>query len=78
MPCIHNFSFNVEDKTLYLDVIPQHLAVPLGSSLAQAFASLASSSHDECLLTAGTVIVLDDGTMCSLIFYQTLYFFVVN
>ena len=32
---------------LHLDVIPQHLAVSLGSTLAQAFASFASSSHDE-------------------------------
>jgi len=36
-----------------LDVVPQHLAMPLGSSLAQAFASLASSSHDKYLVTAG-------------------------
>merc|ERR1719234_1039418 len=31
-----------------LDVIPQHLAMSLGSSLAQAFTSLTSSSHDSC------------------------------
>ena len=36
--------FNV--NLLYLDVIPQHLAMSLGTSLAQALASFASSSHD--------------------------------
>merc|ERR1719300_1489435 len=33
-----------------LDVIPQHLAMPLGSSLAQSLTSLSSASH---CLTAG-------------------------
>merc|ERR1712133_125617 len=28
-----------------LNVVPQHLAMPLGTSLAQAFAAFASSSH---------------------------------
>merc|ERR1719300_48630 len=28
-----------------LDVVPQHLAMPLGSSLAQAFTSLSSTGH---------------------------------
>ena len=30
-----------------LDVIPQHLTVPLGASLSQPLASFAASSHDE-------------------------------
>merc|ERR1719180_408161 len=34
-----------------LDVVPQHLAMPLGTTLAQAFTSLASSSHADCLLS---------------------------
>ena len=29
----------------YLDVVPQHLAMPLGSTLAQTLASLSSASH---------------------------------
>ena len=29
-----------------LDVVPQHLAVPLGASLSQSLASFAASSHD--------------------------------
>merc|ERR1712192_33383 len=33
-----------------LDVVPQHLAMPLGTTLAQAFASLASSPMDGWLL----------------------------
>ena len=32
-------------RILYLDVVPQHLAMSLGTSLAQAFPSFASSSH---------------------------------
>merc|ERR1719347_1947138 len=31
-----------------LDVVPQHLAMSLGTSLAQAFPSFTSSSHDGC------------------------------
>ena len=31
----------------YLDVVPQHLAMSLGTSLAQAFATFASSSHGQ-------------------------------
>merc|ERR1712192_82614 len=37
-----------------LNIVPQHLAVPLGSSLAQPFASLTSSSHNECEVTVST------------------------
>ena len=43
----------------YLDVVPQHLAMSLGSSLAQTLASLSAASHvvflqlsdavDECI-----------------------------
>merc|ERR1719234_785397 len=36
-----------------LDVVPQHLTMPLGTTLAQAFTSLASSSHADCLLSVG-------------------------
>ena len=32
-------------RILYLDVVPQHLAMSLGTSFAQAFTSFASSSH---------------------------------
>jgi len=31
-----------------LDVIPEHLPVTLGASLAESLASLATSGHDEC------------------------------
>ena len=37
---------------IYLDVVTQHLAMSLGTSLAQTFASFASSSHGEVQLVA--------------------------
>ena len=51
-----------------LDVIPQHLPVPLGTSLAESLASFASSSHvacysrtDEALRTRPLLIQLGAG-----------------
>ena len=32
----------------HLNVIPEHFPVPLGTSLAQTFASLATTSHVAC------------------------------
>merc|ERR1711887_442344 len=42
-----------------LNVVPQHLAMPLSSSLAQAFASFASPSHDGCLLITAVDMAID-------------------
>ena len=42
---ISNQQRHSKSRMLYLDVVPQHLAMSLGTSLAQAFASFASSSH---------------------------------
>ena len=39
----------------YLDVVPQHLAMPLGSSLAQTLPSLSSASHNVFLLLCEVV-----------------------
>ena len=44
---LHKISKRLNNKTLYLDVIPQHLAMSLGTSLAQAFTSFASSGHGQ-------------------------------
>ena len=43
-------SKNDDSEKLHLDVIPQHLAMSLGSTLAQALATFASPSHGECVL----------------------------
>merc|ERR1712212_922986 len=42
-----------------LNVVPQHLAVSLGSTLAQTLASFASSSHGECALLAAVITQVD-------------------
>ena len=44
---------------LYLNVVPQHLAMSLGSTLAQTLASFASSSHGECALLAAVITQVD-------------------
>ena len=55
---------------VYLDVIPQHLAMSLGSTLAQTLASFASSSHSGCTWLAAANEVVDDGGIETPIFYQ--------
>ena len=60
--------FNI--KIFYLDVVPQHLAMSLGSSLAQALASFASSSHDAIAVMTVVCTVTDVGVIESSIFYQ--------
>ena len=39
------YFINHTDLAHYLDVIPQDLPVPLGTSLSKTFASLATTSH---------------------------------
>ena len=46
-----------------LDVIPQHLAVPLGASLSQSLASFAASSHD------GVSVSTDDAGITPTLLY---------
>ena len=55
-------------KILYLDVIPQHLAMSLGSTLAQALASFASSSHDGRAVLAVVNRMIDMDSIDSPIF----------
>ena len=57
-------------RILYLDVVPQHLAMSLGTSLAQAFPSFASSSHDGCCRYLVIANVVDGCVEEFLIFYQ--------
>ena len=62
---------------IYLDVVTQHLAMSLGTSLAQSLASFASSSHSEVELVAVDYwwMMLYRSTM---IFYQPWYLFVIK
>ena len=44
----------------HLDVVPEHLPVPLGTTLAQSFASLATTSHVACIDAAEAVTLDND------------------
>ena len=55
---------------LYLDVVPQHLAVSLGTTLAQTLASFSSSSHGVNSFLAVGSRMMDINAMVSLIIYQ--------
>ena len=75
MPYIKSATISIESTIfkrplLYLDVVPQHLAVSLGTTLAQTLASFASSSHDVSTLLAAISRMIDVGTKVSLIIYQ--------
>ena len=77
MPCILKISKMFTDETLYLDVIPQHLAMSLGTSLAQAFATFASSSHDQYQFSVTGYDYIFVAVIL-LIFYQLSYLFVLK
>ena len=73
---LHKISNYIQETTifkrllLYLDVVPQHLAVSLGTTLAQTLASFSSSSHNVYTLLTVIGRILDIGTTVSLIIYQ--------
>ena len=73
---LHKISNYIQETTifkrllLYLDVVPQHLAVSLGTTLAQTLASFSSASHGVCILLSAISRMTDMYTMVSLIIYQ--------